>query len=454
MRATSITRWLAVVASTLWLPPSTQAQQSDDGRRVLRAGAMRIDFTPRDAQLPGNFIGVLDPIFVRTVVLDNGSTRAALIAIDAGAIPTDLYDKVSARAAAELKIPASQLLMSASHTHSVPFRLDAGVEETILRGLHESVARLQPAQVAWGTGVSYINVNRDRIDQKTKGWWEGPNYDGTSDKTVAVVRIATPAGEPIAVYYNYAVHGVITGTLDMISGDIPGAASRYVEESLGGDAVALWTSGAAGDQNPLYFNQTYELRDIRIADYAKRGEDISNTMPPGGQGMDRNNPRVRLLMDQQKRMNETLGQMLGEEVLHVMREGLEKSPIDATLHGAQANISCPARRRTDSGRAGNAGTYVDAGEVTIGLGALRIGDVYIGAVDAEVYNAIAQRLKREAPFKHTMMSTLTNGMAQTGYIPSEEAFGYNVFTVLSSRLKPGCAEAGIVDGLVGLMRGL
>jgi neutral ceramidase len=269
-----------------------------------------------------------------------------------------------------------------------------------------------------------------------------------------VVRVESPAGTPIAVYYNYAVHGVITGTLDMISADIPGAASRYVEESLGGGAVALFASGAAGDQNPIYFNQTYELREIRIADYAKRGEDISNAMPPGGQGLDRNDPRVQLLMDQQKRINETLGQMLGEEVLHVLREGLEKSAADATLQGSQASFSCPARQRTDSGRAGTAGTYVDAGEVAIGLGALRIGDVYIGAVNAEVYNEIAQRLKRESPFKHTMMSTLTNGIAQTGYIPSDEAFGFNVFTVLSSRLKPGCAEAGIVDGLVELMRGL
>ncbi len=421
---------------------------------TLRAGAVRIDYTPRGPQLPANFTGVLDPIFVRTVVLDNGSTRAALVAIDAGALPPDIYKKVSSRAAAELKIPPSQLLMSASHTHSVPFRLDNSVEEIILRSLHEAAGRLQPVRVAYGTGVSYINVNRDRVDPKTNRWWEGPNYDGTSDKTVAVVRIETPAGKPIAVYYNYAVHGVITGTLDMISGDIPGAASRYVEESLGDDAVALWTSGAAGDQNPIYFNQTYELRDIRIADYAKRGEDISNAMPPGGQGMDRNNPRVKLLMDQQKRMNETLGQMLGEEVLHVLREGLDKSPADATLRGAQATFSCPARQRTDSGRAGNAGAYVDAGQVAIGLGALRIGDVYVGTVDAEVYNAIAQRLKRESPFKHTMMATLTNGMAETGYIPSEDAFGRNVFTVLSSRLKPGCAEAGIVNGLLDLMRGL
>jgi hypothetical protein len=52
------------------------------------------------------------------------------------------------------------------------------------------------------------------------------------------------------------------------------------------------------------------------------------------------------------------------------------------------------------------------------------------------------------------MATLTNGSAGTGYIPSEDAYGRNVFTVLSSNLKPGCAEAGIVNGLVGLMRGL
>jgi hypothetical protein len=444
---------LIVASLAVMALPALQAMQPavDNG---LRAGASRIDYTPRGTRLPSNFTGVLDPIYVRSVVLDNGRTRAAMVAIDAGAMPTDLYRKVSARAAVELKIPANQLLMSASHTHSVPFRLDDSVEEVVMRSLRESVARLQPARVAWGTGVSFINVNRDRVDPKTNRWWEGPNYQATSDKTVAVVRIETPAGKPIAVYYNYAVHGVITGTLDLISGDIPGAASRYVEESLGEDAVALWTSGAAGDQNPIYFNQTYELRDIRIADYARRGEDISNAMPPGGQGIDRSNPKVKVLLDQQKRMNETLGQMLGEEVLHVMRENLENSTADATLRGAQVSVSCPARQRTDQGRAGFEGKYVDSGDVAIGLGALRIGDIYVGSVDAEVYNGIAQRLKRESPFKHTMMATLTNGMAQTGYIPSDDAFGRNVFTVLSSRLKPGCAEAGIVNGLVDLMRGL
>ena len=56
-------------------------------------------------------------------------------------------------------------------------------------------AQTRQARVAWGTGVSHINVNRDRIDPKTQRWWEGPNYEGPSDKTVAVVKFETPGGE-------------------------------------------------------------------------------------------------------------------------------------------------------------------------------------------------------------------------------------------------------------------
>ena len=49
------------------------------------------------------------------------------------------------------------------------------------------------------------------------------------------------------------------------------------------------------------------------------------------------------------------------------------------------------------------------------------------------------------------MVTLTNGMARSGYIPNDAAFGHYTFEVLSSRLKPGCAEDGIVDGLLDLI---
>ena len=100
----------------------------------------------------------------------------------------------------------------------------------------------------------------------------------------------------------------------------PGAASRYIESHFDDKTVALWSEGAAGDQNPVYFQQTYDLRAIRIKDYAQKGQDISNSMPPGGVGLDRNNPEVQHLMEEQKEMITSMGQMLGEEVLRVTRE--------------------------------------------------------------------------------------------------------------------------------------
>ena len=214
----------------------------------------------------------------------------------------------------------------------------------------------------------------------------------------------------------------------------------------------MWWTGASGDQIPIFFQQTYDLREIRIKEYATRGVDISNAMPPGGQGLDRKDPKVARLMNQQRQMTVSMGQMLGEEVLHVMRANLQR-PIQTTdIFGGQKVVSCPGRKRTDTGRAGYAGSYVDADPVPIRLSLLKLGDVAIGGVNAEVFTEIGQRFKREASVKDVMMATLTNGSAPSGYIPNDAAFGYNTFEVVSSSLKPGCAETAIVDGLLDLMQ--
>jgi hypothetical protein len=178
--------------------------------------------------------------------------------------------------------------------------------------------------------------------------------------------------------------------------------------------------------------------------------DISNAMPPGGEGLDRNNPVVARLMNQQKQMVASMGQFLGEEVLQVMRN-IERMHERAPVRGGFITVSCPGRERTNEGRAGFEGTYRDGPPVDIRLGVLRLGDVMIGAVNAEVFNPIATRLKRESPAAATMMATLTNGSARSGYIPDDESYGKYTFEVLSSRVKPGCAESSIVHGLLDLI---
>ncbi len=416
----------------------------------LRAGAAKVDITPAAGELPASYEGIHDRIYSRSIVIDNGVTSAALITVDIGMMSDKVWTGLTERAERELGIPAKNVMLTATHTHSVPWVLGPDFEDKVFASVKLAREKLQPARLSYGTGVSYINVNRNIIDRNTGQWWEGPNYDGPSDKTVAVVKFETPDGDPIAVCYNYAMHAVTVGQLDMVSGDAPGATSRYIEDSFDDNIVALWSTGACGDQNPLYFQQTYDLREIRIKDYAKRGEDISNSMPPGGQGLNKQDPTVIRLMNQQKQMILSMGQFLGEEVLHVMR-GMDRYSTSAIIYGNQRIVTFPGRRRTNTGRAGYAGTYEDADSVKIRLGLLLIDDIAFASVNGEVFNLIAQRLKKESPYAKTMMLTVTNGVANSGYIPNDAAFGYYTFEVLSSRLKPGFAENGIVNGLLDMM---
>ena len=266
----------AIVLMILALPPAASAQ-SANGVSRLRVGAAKVDVTPAERELPKNSFGILDHLFARAIVLESGFSTAALVTVDAGGIPDPLWQTVSRQIESELKIPVANILLTATHTHSAGGQRGPDYAQKIVESVRVAKQRLAPARMGYGTGVSYINVNRQIIDPKTHRWWEGPNYEGPSDKTVAVMTFETVSGEPIAVYYNYAVHAVIAGQLDQVSADIPGAASRYIEESLDDKVVALWSSGAAGDQNPIYFQQTYDVREIRIKDYAKGGS--TSAMP-------------------------------------------------------------------------------------------------------------------------------------------------------------------------------
>ena len=435
---------IIILAILIAMLPCGVFAQAADG--AFKAGAAKVDITP--TQLPKNSEGILDRIYARAIVIDNGAARAALVSADVGMLGEPAWRNLSQRVEKELGIPAQNLMMSPTHTHSA----SGGSADQIFNTIKAAKEKLQPARIGYGTGVSYININRNIIDRKTNKWWEGPNYDGPSDKTVAVIKFETTDGEPIAVYYNYACHAVVTGNTDMVSGDYPGATSRYIEDSFDDKIVAVFSAGAQGDQNPIYFQQTFDLRDIRIKDYAKRGQDISNAMPPGGQGLNKQDPTVKRLLDQQKQMILTMGQMLGEEVKRVMREMVTaRMATGGKIFAGQKMISFPGRNRIGQGRAGVEAAYQDGPDVQLRLSLLMIDDIAIGGCNTEVFNLIAQRFKRESPIGRSIFVSMANGSGNSGYVPNDAAFGYQTFEVLSSRCKPGYAESAIVNGLLDLI---
>jgi len=454
-------------ASTPQVRPGSSSPEPQPGRVTMsasgpfRVGAAKVDVTSTNAGggmmrrgggASGGFPGadgILDHIYVRAIVIDNGTTSAALVSVDTVMVGDQVWRTVSHRIEKELGIPAPNLVLTPTHTHSA----SGGSADQIFDTIKAAKEKLQPARIGYGTGVSYINVQRDIINPETHKWWEGANYDGPSDKTVAVIKFETTNGEPIAVYFNYACHAVVTGNTDMVSGDWPGEAERYLEDSFDDKIVALFSVGAQGDQNPLYFQQTFDLRNIRIKDYAAHGQDISNAMPSGGAGLNKQDPTVKKLLDQQKMMIKSMGQFMGEEVKRVMRW---MDPVYMATAGkivaAQKMISLPGRTRTGGNqRAGVEATYTDGPDVSLRLSLLMLDDIALGGGSAEIYNMIGVRFKKESPIGRSIFVSMVNGSSNSGYIPDDAAYGRQTFEVLSSRCKPGCAESGIVNGLLDLI---
>ena len=420
-------------------------------RGQLKAGAAKVNVTPGPDQLGRNTYGVLDSTHVRAIIFTNGTNIAGLANVD-GNTNQRVIDAVNERLEKDFGIPKGNIIYNGTHCHStgtVP--MDELIERTY-QAVKQAYENMVPAKVGYGSGVSYLNVKRDLFDPERGTWWEGPDYDGKSDKTVAVIYFESLDGKPIATYYNYAMHAVITGQLDMITGDFPGKSEEYIESRYGPDFVAVFSSGAAGDQNPLYFQQTFDLRDIRIEEYAKRGEDISNRMPPGGVGLDRNNPEVHRLMEEQKKMAESYGQLLGEEVKYVIMM-MRRFETNVTLEAARTVISCPGRRQTNGGgRAGYAGEYEDANPIDLELGLVMLDQIPVCAVAGEVYNPIAVELKSKSPFAFTIMTTVADGHSgRGGYIPDDESYGAQVFEVLGSGYKQGYAQKAIVDTFLDMI---
>ena len=136
-----------------------------------------------------------DPLFVRALVLDNGLAKVALISVDTAEI---LYgDEVIKAVTGELKIPAENLIINATHDHNTPTfgarrrnrATSAPYFEIVKKGIVEAArqanAKLQPARIGFGTGKAYINTNRD--EKIGEGYHMGYAPDGPSDKTVAVI---------------------------------------------------------------------------------------------------------------------------------------------------------------------------------------------------------------------------------------------------------------------------
>jgi hypothetical protein len=290
-----------------------------------------------------------------------------------------------------------------------------------LEAVREAASHLQPAQIAFGRGQAYVNINNgEKAGLKT---WHDPS--GPSDKTLDVVRVATPSGEPIALLVNYATHAEVmfrSVTRDggyEVSGDLPGAVSRILESQAGGAPLVLYSPAAEADQVTLF-------KSLHPA----------GRLPGGDEGA----AGWALVDAQAHRVAESV-----MDVLASMPAGISLAQIEARVGSA----SCPGQQLRVDPMTGKVSTE-DKPPVTIPLSMIRINDTVLVGVGGDVSSEIGQHFKAASPYKHSTMISMANG--GLGYLLTDASYEHPGHGVMGSPVKPHCAERAIVDGLVQLIK--
>lgn len=235
----------------------------------LRAGAAKVDVTDVDAG-PVN-----DPLYVKALVLKNDATTAVILTVDAvaiaeiGSIRNEYLANVRGRLQQDLGITPGHVLINASHCHG---RVCADIEDRTVQAVKLAWEKLEPIRVGVGRGHEDRIMENRRLKLKSgreadvRHAYSLPPDDevaevGPIDPEIGILRLDRENGETLAILYNFACHpiqGVPSGgnTADMI-----GFASKVLEESFGGETLALFLQGCGGDINPIRYKDVTQPRD-------------------------------------------------------------------------------------------------------------------------------------------------------------------------------------------------
>jgi hypothetical protein len=170
---------------------------------------------------------------------------------------------------AELGIPPASVLVNASHCHGI---VRGDTQQLTIQAVKQAWNQRVPVRVGVGEGSEHrISENR-RLKMK-----DGSEVDmrrayamppdeliasvGPIDPQIGVLRIDRTDGRPLAVLYNFACHPIMNPPGKGSSADFPGYASKVIEESLGGGAMAFFVQGCGGDINPVRYKEVNRPAD-------------------------------------------------------------------------------------------------------------------------------------------------------------------------------------------------
>ena len=230
----------------------------------LYAGAATADITPDDSQflygyphVPRYSTGVHDPLLASALYVSDGATAVAMVATDVIFVPKALAGRARQRIAAVTGVPASHVMITATHTHSGPITVsyisneaDAVVpapdprflqqlEDGIVAAARDAHAAARPAQIGLAVADGSA-VGGNRRDPT-----------GPSNPRVPVLVVRAADGAPIAAMLVCSMHPtVLHEDSTLISGDFPAMMRQYLQRTVLHGCPVVCHTGPCGNQSP------------------------------------------------------------------------------------------------------------------------------------------------------------------------------------------------------------
>ena len=433
-----------------------ESAASGTSEKVFKAGAAASNITPwLDEGIVGGWSSpagtyIHDELYARCLVLDDGSTRLAIVIVDNLGLAREVCDLAKQLIQKHTGIPENHVLIAATHTHSSisarppnvlkpeedMSQYGQFVARRISDGIRRAIAHLEPARIGWGTVDVPEHLNNRRWFMKPEVKLVNPfggldkvrmnppagspdlvKPAGPVDPQVCFISVQSRDGRPIALLANYSLHYVGGVGPGHISADYFGMFADRIQELLGADRldppfVGMLSNGASGDvnnisfQNPRPAKKPYEQMRYVAYDLAQKVFEAHQKIS-WHEWVPLSMRQVELSLKVRKPTPE---QLQRAKDIVAGAPPLPERPHEETY----------ARRIIHQQESPET--------VSVPIQALRIGELGIAAIPFEVFAEIGLEIKEKSPFRPTFTISHANG--SYGYLPTprqHELGGYETW---------------------------
>ena len=385
---------------------------------TLRVGAAKFDITPALDQArrlgpKGLATDVIGEISARATVFSDGTNKAAVVLLDISEFFPNITSGIRELAGSWTDIPAENILVCATHTHSSGRVIDfddpydtGGVmieyerlsdrTQAYIDMLHRRAAsavslaenRLRPARGLVGqVSVPGIGLPRARMKDGSVASFhtslgikdileDQVESFSFCDDALRVAVFEDMDGKPICGLGNFGCHNALTMEGTTIDSDYFGWAAERMERDIGNGFVFSLMAGPEGNVHPS-----------ALFERAVPPDEAAALVPVAG----------KMLYDGMK-------EIWGE--LQPFRADSVSSASSEVYFTLQQPL--PLRAKTYLHGRGVTGGKQDETGVFSELQMLRVGDFAILGLCGEVFHEIALNLRTASPFKHTWVNSLCN----------------------------------------------